>query len=119
MSTATDAHGTTIQGIGQDAGVFRYQATLSRLATTFTFTERQATALTENAREAETLARSERESMQRSQASALTGALGIHESFERTQQRSGAAGRCLSRRRSCGAAPPLPASTRSGFGTTG
>jgi len=90
MSTTSDAHGTTIQGTGPDAGVFRYQATLSRLATTFTFTERQATALTETAREAETLARSERESMQRSQASALTRALGIQESFERTQQRSGA-----------------------------
>lgn len=89
MSTTSDAHGTTIQGTGADAGVFRYQATLSRLATTFTFTERQATALTENAREAETLARSERESMQRSQASALTRALGIQESFERSQQRSG------------------------------
>ena len=88
MSTTSDAHGTTIQGSGPNAGVFRYQATLSRLATTFTFTERQATALTENAREAETLARSERESMQRSQASALTRALGIQESFERSQQRS-------------------------------
>ena len=90
MSTTSDAHGNTIQGTGPDAGVFRYQATLSRLATTFTFTERQATALTENARETETLARSERESMQRSQATALTRALGIQETFERTQQRSGA-----------------------------
>ena len=90
MSTTSDAHGTTIQGSGPNAGVFRYQATLSRLATTFTFTERQATTLTENAREAETLARSERESMQRSQAGTLTRALGIQESFERTQQRSGA-----------------------------
>jgi conjugal transfer mating pair stabilization protein TraG len=90
MSTTSNAHGTTIQGAGPDAGVFRYQATLSRLATTFTFTDRQATALTETAREAETLARSERESMQRSQASALTRALGIQESFERSQQRSGA-----------------------------
>jgi len=90
MSTTSDAHGTTIQGTGPDAGVFRYQATLSRLATTFTFTERQATALTENAREAETLGRSERESMQRSQSAALANALGIQESFERTQQRSGA-----------------------------
>ena len=33
MSTTSDAHGTTIQGSGPDAGVFRYQATLSRLAT--------------------------------------------------------------------------------------
>ena len=90
MSTASDAHGTTIQGTGPDAGVFRYQATLSRLATTFTFTERQATALSENARETETFARSERESMQRSQAAALTNALGVQESFERSQQRSGA-----------------------------
>ncbi len=90
MSTTSDAHGTTIQGSGPNAGVFRYQATLSRLATTFTFTERQATALSENAREAETLARSERESMQRSQASALTRALGIQESFERSQQRTSA-----------------------------
>jgi conjugal transfer mating pair stabilization protein TraG len=90
MSTTSDAHGTTIQGIGPDAGVFRYQATLSRLATTFTFTERQATALANNAREAETLARTEREAMQRSQASALSRALGIQESFERSQQRSGA-----------------------------
>ncbi len=90
MSTTSDAHGSTIQGTGPDAGVFRYQATLSRLATTFTFTERQATALSENARDAETLGRSERESMQRSQAAALTNALGVQESFERSQQRSGA-----------------------------
>ncbi|MBL8529776.1 MAG: conjugal transfer protein TraG N-terminal domain-containing protein [Burkholderiales bacterium] len=89
MSTTSDAHGTTIQGIGPDAGVFRYQSTLSRLATTFTFTERQATTLSENAREAETLARSERESMQRSQAAALTRALGIQEQYERSQSRSG------------------------------
>jgi conjugal transfer mating pair stabilization protein TraG len=90
MSTTSDAHGTTIQGSGPDAGVFRYQATLSRLASTFTFTERQANALGESAREAETLARTEREVMQRSQATALSRALGIQESYERSQQRSGA-----------------------------
>jgi conjugal transfer mating pair stabilization protein TraG len=90
MSTTSDAHGTTIQGSGPDAGVFRYQANLSRLASTFTFTERQANALGESAREAETLARTEREAMQRSQATALTRALGIQESYERSQQRSGA-----------------------------
>ncbi|MBP9930539.1 MAG: hypothetical protein KBF63_14755, partial [Rhodoferax sp.] len=73
-----------------DAGVFRYQATLSRLATTFTFSERQATSLSENARESETLARTERDSMQRSQSAALTNALGIQDSFDRSQQRSGA-----------------------------
>ena len=90
MSTTSDAYGTTIQGSGPDAGVFRYQANLSRLASTFTFTERQANALGETAREAETLARTEREAMQRSQATALTRALGIQESYERSQQRSGA-----------------------------
>jgi conjugal transfer mating pair stabilization protein TraG len=90
MSTTSDAHGSTIQGSGPDAGVFRYQATMSRLATTFTFTERQANSLSDSAREAETLGRTERESMQRSQATALTRALGIQESFDRSQQRSGA-----------------------------
>jgi conjugal transfer mating pair stabilization protein TraG len=90
MSTTSNAHGSTIQGSGPDAGVFRYQATLSRLATTFTFGERQATSLSENARESETLARTERDSMQRSQSAALTNALGIQESFDRSQQRSGA-----------------------------
>ncbi|MCC6710635.1 MAG: conjugal transfer protein TraG N-terminal domain-containing protein [Gammaproteobacteria bacterium] len=90
MSSTTNAHGTTIQGAGADAGVFRYQATLSRLASTFTFTERQANALGESAREAETLARTEREAMQHSQATALTRALGIQDSYERSQQRSGA-----------------------------
>jgi len=90
MSTTSDAYGTTIQGSGPDAGVFRYQANLSRLASTFTFTERQANALGESAREAETLARTEREAMQRSQATALSRALGIQESYERSQQRSGA-----------------------------
>ena len=89
MSTTSDAHGTTIQGTGPDAGVFRYQATLSRLATTFTFTERQATALTDNAREAETLAHTSREAMQRSQTAALTQALGVQEQYERSQTRSG------------------------------
>ena len=49
MSTTSDAYGTTIQGSGPDAGVFRYQANLSRLASTFTFTERQANALGESA----------------------------------------------------------------------
>lgn len=77
MSTTSDAYGTTIQGSGPDAGVFRYQANMSRLASTFTFTERQANALGETAREAETLARTERDAMQRSQATALTRALGI------------------------------------------
>ena len=57
MSTTSDAHGSTIQGSGPDAGVFRYQATMSRLATTFTFTERQANSLSDSAREAETLGR--------------------------------------------------------------
>ena len=90
MSTTSDAHGSTIQGSGPDAGVFRYQATMSRLATTFTFTERQANSLSDSAREAETLGRTERESMQRSQATALTRALSIQESFDRSQQRSGA-----------------------------
>ena len=90
MSTTSDAYGTTIQGSGPDAGVFRYQANLSRLASTFTFTERQASALGESAREAETLARTERDAMQRSQATALSRALGIQESYERSQQRSGA-----------------------------
>jgi conjugal transfer mating pair stabilization protein TraG len=70
--------------------VFRYQANLSRLASTFTFTERQANALAESAREAETLARTDREAMQRSQATALTRALAIQEGYERSQQRSGA-----------------------------
>src|SRR5919108_1549649 len=90
MATTTDAHGTTIQGSGADAGVFRYQATLSRLATTFTISERQASALADTAREAETFATSERESMQRSQATALTQALAVQEGFERSQIRSGA-----------------------------
>ena len=90
MTTTSDAHGTTIQGSGADAGVFRYQSTLSRLATTFTFSEKQATAVSDNAREAETLAHTEREAMQRSQATALTEALGIQQQYERSQQRSGA-----------------------------
>ncbi len=91
MSTTTDAHGTTTLGSGPDAGVFRYQANLSRLISTFTVTERQANAVGESAREAETFARTEREAMQRSQATALTRALGIQEGYERSQQRSGAA----------------------------
>jgi len=89
MGTTTEAHGTTIQGIGPEAGVFRYQATMSRLASTFTISERQATAIGESARQAETLATSEREAMQRSQATALTRALSIQEGFERSNQRSG------------------------------
>ena len=89
MGTTTEAHGTTIQGIGPEAGVFRYQATMSRLASTFTISERQATAIGESARQAETLATSEREAMQRSQATALTRALSIQESFERSNQRIG------------------------------
>ena len=92
MATTSDAHGTTIQGVGPDAGTFRYQATLSRLITTFSFSERQATALSDNAREAETLAHTERDAMQRSQATALTQALGMQEGFDRSQQRSGATG---------------------------
>ena len=90
MSSTTDARGTTIQGTGPDAGVFRYQATLSRLASTFTVTERQATAIGESAREAESFATTQREAMQRSQATALTRALGIQDTYEKSQQRSGA-----------------------------
>lgn len=89
MGTTADAHGTTIQGIGADAGIFRYQATLSRLPTTFTFTERHANALTSSAREAEVFAQSERDAMQRSQAAALTQAIGLQDQFERTQARAG------------------------------
>jgi hypothetical protein len=89
MSATSDAHGTTTLGSGPDAGVFRYQANLSRLISTFTVTERQANAVGESAREAETFARTEREAMQRSQATALTRALGIQESYERSGQRSG------------------------------
>jgi conjugal transfer mating pair stabilization protein TraG len=89
MSSASDARGTTIQGIGADAGAFRYQATLSRLATTFTFTERQATSLAESAREAESLAKTEREATLRSHTAALTRALGIQETFERSMLQSG------------------------------
>ena len=89
MGTTTEAHGTTTQGIGPEAGVFRYQATMSRLASTFTISERQATAIGESARQAETLATSEREAMQRSQATALTRALSIQEGFERSNQRTG------------------------------
>ncbi len=89
MGTTTEAHGTTIQGIGPEAGVFRYQATMSRLASTFTISERQATAIGESARQAETFATSEREAMQRSQATALTRALAIQEGYERSQQRTG------------------------------
>jgi conjugal transfer mating pair stabilization protein TraG len=90
MTSQSDAHGTTIQGMGADRDVFRYQANLSRLATTFTFTERQATSLTNSAREAESTANTEREAMQRSQSTALTQAMGLQESYERSQQRSGA-----------------------------
>jgi conjugal transfer mating pair stabilization protein TraG len=89
MTTSTEAHGTTIQGFGPEAGVFRYQATMSRLASTFTISERQATAIGESARQAETFATSEREALQRSQATALTRALSIQESFEKSTQRSG------------------------------
>ena len=89
MGTTTEAHGTTIQGTGPEAGVLRFQATMSRLASTFTISERQATAIGESARQAETLATSEREAMQRSQATALARALSIQESFERSNQRSG------------------------------
>jgi conjugal transfer mating pair stabilization protein TraG len=90
MASSTDARGTTIQGSGPDAGVFRYQATLSRLASTFTVTERQATALGESAREAESFATTQREALQRSQATAMTHALGIQDSYEKSQQRTGA-----------------------------
>jgi conjugal transfer mating pair stabilization protein TraG len=62
---------------------------MSRLASTFTISERQATSIGESARQAETFATSEREAMQRSQATALTRALSIQESFERSNQRSG------------------------------
>ncbi len=90
MTSSTDAHGTTIQGTGPDAGTFRYQATMSRLASTFTVTERQANALGESAREAESFATTQREAMQRSQATALTRALGIQDSYEKSQQRAAA-----------------------------
>jgi conjugal transfer mating pair stabilization protein TraG len=89
MTSASDAHGTTTQGIGADRDVFRYQANMSRLATTFTFTERQATSLADSAREAESTANTEREAMQRTQSTALTQAMGLQESYERSQQSSG------------------------------
>jgi conjugal transfer mating pair stabilization protein TraG len=89
MGTTADAHGTTIQGIGADASVFRYQATMSRLPTTFTISERQAQSVADSARTAETQAKTEREAFQRSQSTALTEAMALQESFERSEQRSG------------------------------
>lgn len=88
MGTSTEAHGTTIQGIGPEAGVFRYQATMSRLASTFTISERQAQSVAESARTAETQAKTEREAFQRSQSTALTQAMALQESYERSEQRS-------------------------------
>ncbi len=89
MTTKSDAWGTTIQGTGPDAGAFRYQATMSRLASTFTISERQATAIAESAKEAETFATTQRDTLQRSQATALTKALSIQDSYEKYRQRSG------------------------------
>jgi conjugal transfer mating pair stabilization protein TraG len=89
MGTTADAHGTTIQGIGADASVFRYQATMSRLPTTFTISERQAQSVADSARTAETQAKTEREAFQRSQSTALTQAMALQESYERSEQRSG------------------------------
>ena len=86
MSTSTEANGTTVQGIGPEAGTFRYQTTMSRLPTTFTFSERQANSIAASAREAETFAKTEREAMQRSQATAITEALGIQHAFEQSRQ---------------------------------
>jgi conjugal transfer mating pair stabilization protein TraG len=88
MSTSTEAHGTTIQGIGPEAGIFRYQATMSRLASTFTISERLAQSVAESARTAETQAKTAREAFQRSQSTALTQAMSLQESYERSEQRS-------------------------------
>jgi conjugal transfer mating pair stabilization protein TraG len=89
MSTSTDAWGTTIQGLGADAGVLRYQASMSRLPTTFTVTERQAAAFGDTARQAQTLARSEREALTSSQAATLSRAMALQSGFEQSTQRSG------------------------------
>jgi len=83
--------GTNHPGQRPDAGVFRYQGESLTVDQHLHRHERQANAVGESAREAETFARTEREAMQRSQATALTRALGIQEGYERSQQRSGAA----------------------------
>ncbi len=90
MHTTQDVHGTTLTGSGPDTGVLRYQATLSRLASTFTLTARQASAVSAQARDASAFATTQREALQQSQVSALTHALGIQDSYERSHTRTGA-----------------------------
>jgi conjugal transfer mating pair stabilization protein TraG len=89
MTSTTDAWGTTIQGLGPDASAMRYQASMSRLPTTFTISERQAAAFGDTARQAETLARTEREGFTSSQAATLGRAMALQSGFEQSAQRAG------------------------------
>ena len=88
MNQSTDARGTTTQGIGNEAGVFRYQANLSRLATTFTFSERNAESLSQSAKDMQTQAMSEKNALQKSEFTSLTEAMKLQQSFDRSQQSS-------------------------------
>lgn len=88
---STDAWGTRAEAIRGDGTVefVAAQQNMSRLATRFEFSEREATSMSDSARTLEATARSQREAAAQSTAAALVGAMNAQQEFARSGTRSG------------------------------
>lgn len=86
-----DAWGTRAESIRADGSVefVAAQQNMSRLATRFEFSEREATSMSDSARTLEAAAKSQREAAAHSTAAALVGAMSVQQEFARSGVRSG------------------------------
>lgn len=86
----TDAWGTRAENIRADGSVefVAAQQNMSRLATRFEFSEREATSMSDSARTLEAAAKSQREAASHSTAAALVSAMGVQQEFARSGVRS-------------------------------
>ena len=88
MRMMTNAWGTQTTGFQSGSEVMRYQQNMSRLATNFGFSEREATTMSDSAREAEALSVAKREAAAQSTSAALVSAMTMRQEFGRTGTRS-------------------------------
>ncbi|MBL8510272.1 MAG: conjugal transfer protein TraG N-terminal domain-containing protein [Betaproteobacteria bacterium] len=90
FNDSSDVFGRRLSGFGAgQEGYDRFFANLSQLPTSIKSSQAQAEKLSESARESETLASRQSEQAASSSAAALSQALGIQQSFNQSQSRSG------------------------------
>jgi conjugal transfer mating pair stabilization protein TraG len=88
---STDAWGTRAEAIRGDGSVefVAAQQNMSRLATRFEFSEREATSMSDSARTLEATASSQREAAAQSTAATLVNAMNVQQEYARSGARSG------------------------------